>query len=182
MDLFTIPKEDIIGQINRKGTFDKGNEEVLLWASINGYNDILQVLIDTHKADPDNFPLKVNKYWNLALRYAAEHGHIESVKILLDAGGAQPSHDIVTVTRNNKKVKTDYTIEISPECAKTLPERYNYLLLDWIIDTCTLSISNLIKECLESLDPTFTYTERLRDKETLEYLPRYHNKAKKKSK
>lgn len=186
MDLFSIPKEEIINRIERLESFDGGNEEVLYWAAINGYNDVLHKLINANKSDTNKFPLQVNKLWNLALRYAAIHGQKDSIKILLEAGADTPAYDYVLVTKYDSKIKkyvlqkTLYPSAISPECGVKNPERYNFLWLDWIMDNCTTDIFEMLKKHIEEKNPSFHYTSRAIDKETLEYLPRYTKVQKKK--
>jgi len=178
-DLYKLSEEEIIDRIENLQNFDGGNENVLFWSSINGYNEIIKKLIDAYTKNPLLFPLKINKFWNLALRYAGEHGHKETVELLLKHGADEPSDDKVTVTRTNSKTGmlekkiVEYNTEITPECAKNFPDRYYFLLLDWIMDSCSPSIFNMIKTHIESKNPSFTYTERLKDPKTFKYKPRY---------
>lgn len=180
MDLFTTPQEDIIYNIQNKYKFEQGNEEVLLWAALNGKNDILHALITTNKNDPDNFPLQINKYWNLALRYAAQKNNVETINILLEAEADKPIYtDNIKVGKIYNKKKgiyvdkiINYTAKIASGCVRH-HDRYYYLFLDWVYDNCTTSIFNLLRDHIEKKNPSFTYTKRARDPITREFLPRW---------
>ncbi len=191
MDLYTIPQIQIINQIQKMDNFEKGNEEVLLWAVVNSYNDIIQMLIDTNKLNPSKFPLKVNKYWNLALRYACERGNIETIEMLLKSGADEPSADdyIMIGKKFNKKTniweneKLNYTAKSAPGCIQPKDKeerkkRYYLLLLDWIYDNCSHPIFEKLKEHVETKNHTFVYTERQKNPETGAYIIRWKKENK----
>ncbi|MBN1497096.1 MAG: ankyrin repeat domain-containing protein [Spirochaetes bacterium] len=171
MDFFRISKEDIIKQIKKRESFQGGNEELLFWASINGYNDIIKYLIEANREEPSKFPLQINKYWNLALRYAAKHGHVETIKILIDADADNPSYDDVIINEDN--IKINYTVASAPGSTRH-KERYNYLLLDWIYDNCLPSIFEMLKNHFEKKNNSFHYFERPVNPESGLYISRWH--------